>query len=401
MDLDIQRNAILVILHSNYLKNNAGVEKVVLEQQNICKSLGITFVAVFPLIDVKEIRGHHIYIKTGKYSLIVNGESKGIFELEELKIRIEKLNFNAVFIHQLKGYKYNNNLIQYIKNFTCDVYYYIHDYATICYNHTLLKNNKSYCGYSGIKFSKCCNCRFFVLGCKTHQFYKKLFNECENLKMIFPSDTIQKIWLDVFGHKFKSRCRVIPNQKFSDEVYKINKDMQFNKIRIAYIGYQNKVKGWESFKKINEINRGQFELYVLGSCTEKLKGVKVVPVSFIDNGPNAMVDAIKNNNIDMALLWSIRPETYGFTFYESYVAGTYILTNNDSGNISHMTKKLKCGKSFESDTELFNFLSDINCVKEALKKYYKENITRCREMIANDEIFNLIELQTGDCNEQH
>lgn len=399
LDLDIQGDAILTILHSNYLKNNAGVEKVVLEQQNICMDLGMTFIAVFPMIDIKKIRGHHIYIKTGKYSLIVNGILKGIYELEELKRIIEKANFNTIIIHHLNCYKHNNNLIEYIKGFTCPVYYYIHDYATICYNHTLLKNNKTYCGYDGIKFSKCFNCRFFMLGHKANKFYKKLFNECQNIKLIFPSDFVQKIWLDIFGDNYKSRCRVISNQKFSDGVYQINKDVTFKKIKIAYIGYQNRVKGWEYFKKISEINKGQFELYVLGSCTEKLKDVKIIPVSFIDNGPNAMVEAIKANDIDIALLWSTRPETYGFTFYESYVAGTYILTNKDSGNISYMVKKLKCGNSFETAMELFEFLSDINSVKEVLREYYRENIVRPREVVANDEIFNLVKEQTGDYDE--
>ena len=396
MYLDIQGNAILAILHSDYLKNNAGVEKVVLEQQNYCMDVGIAFVAIFPLIKIKEINGHHLYIKTGKYSLIINGKSKGIFELEELKKIIEKVNFNTVVIHHLNCYQLNNKLIQYIKSFTCRVYYYAHDYASICYNHTLLKNNKNYCGDNGIKFAKCYNCIFFAIGYKTHKFYKKLFNECQNIKIIFPSDIVQKIWLGIFGEEYKSRCKVIPNQKFSNEMYQINRDIQFKKIRIAYIGYQNRVKGWESFKKICEINQGIFEMYVLGSCTERLNDVKVIPVSFIDKGPDAMVNAIKDNNIDIAFLWSTRPETYGFTFYESYIAGTYILTNKESGNVSYMTKKLKCGKSFESENELFDFLSDINEVKQVLRIYYTKNTSRPCKIITNDEIFNLEKLENGD-----
>ncbi|MGD1816186.1 MAG: hypothetical protein ACPKNR_04050 [Pleomorphochaeta sp.] len=396
MNIDVSRKSILTILHSNYLKNNAGIEKVVLEQQNICMDLGITFISVFPLINVLKIGSHHIYIKTGKYALIIDGKLKGYYIFAKLKEIINKINLEAVIIHQLMGYKHNNCLIKFIKSFVCPIYYYIHDYSTICYNNVLLKNNKVYCGCSRISLRKCYNCRFFVLGLIDHQFYKNLFNKCETIQFVFPSNTIKKIWLDVFGDKYKNKCRVIPNEKFSDEVYELNKDTKFEKIRIAYIGYQNIVKGWESFKKINNINKDQFELFVLGRCTEQLEGVKVIPVSFIDNGPNAMVNAIKDNNIDIAFLWSIRPETYGFTFYESYISGTYIITNNNSGNITYMTKKLNCGKSFESDIELFDFLSDFNCLKNELKDYYGKNTTRSCEMIANDEIFSLFQVNTGD-----
>ena len=46
-----------------------------------------------------------------------------------------------------------------------------------------------------------------------------------------------------------------------------------------------------------------------------------------------MVETLRNHNIDVAFLWSICPETFSFTLYESLSAGCAILTNRNSGNI--------------------------------------------------------------------
>jgi len=46
-----------------------------------------------------------------------------------------------------------------------------------------------------------------------------------------------------------------------------------------------------------------------------------------------MAETLRDHNIDVAFLWSICPETFSFTLYESLSAGCTILTNQNSGNI--------------------------------------------------------------------
>jgi hypothetical protein len=391
MSVENNRETIAVLLHSNYLANNAGVEKVVLEQQILCNDLNMDFVAIFPIIKVRKIHQRHIYIKSGNFKLVKNGIVKGEYKFEEIINLLTSMNIKSLLIHHFIGYKLGDVLIDFVKMFQCPIFYYIHDYATICSNHTLLKNNKRFCGSEGIKFTKCFNCRFYYSGIKRVNFYKKFFEECRNIQLVFPSETIKTIWLGVYGKENEDRCHVVPNQKFSKETTNIKKDKTFEKIKIAYIGYQNRVKGWEAWKKICNLNKEVLVPFVLGSCHEILDNVQVVNVSFIENGPNAMIDAIINNDIDIAFLWSTRPETYGYTFYESYIGGSFILTNNDSGNISHMTKKLDCGKSFDSEQELINYLSNVENVRNDLKKHAGKYPNNPKNLITNDYIFKLID----------
>lgn len=396
---DKSKEVVLAIVHSNYLQSNAGVEKVVLEQQKICSNLNLNFIVIFPDVKIKKFLNHDVYINLQKYNVVIDGKLKEKLNKKELKKFIQSLNIKFILIHHLNLYTKNNKLIKYIKTFSCPIYYYIHDYATICYNHTLLKNNKNYCGEDGIKFGKCFNCRFFLLGCKNHRFYKKLFNECNHIKLIFPSEISRDIWIGVFGNRYLNRCNIIPNQIFSEDLIQLEKDKKYNQINIAYIGYQNIVKGWNVFKKIVKLENKFLKFFVLGNCKEKLENVKVYPVSFIKDGENAMINAIKSNNINIAFLWSVRPETYAFTFYESYLSGAYIITNHKSGNISYMTKKLKCGKSFENELELSEFLNDSDNLKKTLEDYYKNFNKRPKELIANDYIFKLEKYENGDYNE--
>jgi hypothetical protein len=53
----------------------------------------------------------------------------------------------------------------------------------------------------------------------------------------------------------------------------------------------------------------------------------------------SMVEALVHNKIDVAFLWSLCPETFSFTLYESIAAGCFVLTNRDSGNIGAYVKE--------------------------------------------------------------
>jgi hypothetical protein len=391
MSINSSKETIVVLLHSNYLINNAGIEKVVLEQQNLFMDLDLNFVAIFPIIIVRKIKGRHLYINTGMFKLIINGKENGEYRFEEISDLLGSINIKGLLIHQLIGYKRNDTLINFIKMFNCPIFYYIHDYGTICSNHALLKNNKKFCGTDGVNFKKCFNCRFYLPSIRRIKFYNKLFVECKSIRFVFPSEFIKSIWLSIYGSEFEKKCHVIPNQKFSTEINNISRNKTLEKIKIAYIGYQNRVKGWDTWKKVANINHDVYEPYILGRCQEKLKNVKEVNVSFIENGPNAMVEAIKNNEIDIAFLWSTRPETYGYTFYESYIGGTFIITNKDSGNIAEMVKRLNCGISFDSEEELINYLNNPERLKNDLNRNLQKYPSRPIEVVTNDEIFKLIE----------
>ena len=56
-----------------------------------------------------------------------------------------------------------------------------------------------------------------------------------------------------------------------------------------------------------------------------------------------MTKALRDNDIQVALLWAKWPETYSYTFYESLSANLYIITNRVSGNITNQVEERRCG----------------------------------------------------------
>jgi hypothetical protein len=104
--------------------------------------------------------------------------------------------------------------------------------------------------------------------------------------------------------------------------------------------------------------------------------MKWVNVSVSMDNRFAMVEALKDNKIDVAFLWSLCPETFSFTLYESLAAGCFAVTNKDSGNIqSYLKQNTKRGLVLENEESLFKLFSG-NDLDTLVKDYQKNGIPR-------------------------
>ncbi len=85
-----------------------------------------------------------------------------------------------------------------------------------------------------------------------------------------------------------------------------------------------------------------------------------------------MVDALRDNNIDAAILWSLTAETFSFALHEALAAGCFIITNRHSGNIQYYIRQNpKYGIVLENDKELIELLQSNKL--EALIAEYQAN----------------------------
>ena len=121
--------------------------------------------------------------------------------------------------------------------------------------------------------------------------------------------------------------------------------------------------------------RQYYDLYHIGSNDHYSYNVKSVPYSFANGGIMSAVNALEKNGIDIVILWSIVPESYSYTLFESVAAGIPVITNTMSGNI-YETVRLNgesIGVICNDDKKLFEFLSNIDEVKKVIdyprKKY--------------------------------
>ena len=79
--------------------------------------------------------------------------------------------------------------------------------------------------------------------------------------------------------------------------------------------------------------------------------------------------------IDIAFLWSICPETFSFTLYESLAAGCYVITNPASGNIQDVIKKdTQLGMVYPTETEMLAAFDSADLIETNI--YFRKNVRR-------------------------
>jgi hypothetical protein len=83
-----------------------------------------------------------------------------------------------------------------------------------------------------------------------------------------------------------------------------------------------------------------------------------VPVSFLTDGSGAMREALVAARIDVAIMWSLWPETYSFTTSEAISAGCVIIASSTSGNAAELVRRYDAGVVAESEAELRRVLLD-------------------------------------------
>ena len=96
-----------------------------------------------------------------------------------------------------------------------------------------------------------------------------------------------------------------------------------------------------------------------------------------------MVVELMKNSIDISFLWSIWPETYSYTYYESFAAGSFVITNNLSGNIADQVRNNKNGIVLEDYSELIDLLSNEDYLSYLVEnnKYRIDNIEKNNEFL--------------------
>ena len=361
------------------------MEKVILEQSDVANKRGYTFIAVYPNCNNITFKGHVLVHRFQSYGVHINKGEATTMDKQSLLQLLLSYKIEKVFIHSLIAYSFDqiNEILKHLPQ--ASMFFYVHDYKSVCDGHNLLKNKRRYCGSDGLKFNKCCNCRFYIPGIISTCRYRQLFRAHPNMKFIFPSELAKTVWQGTYDYVDVDRLIVLPHQVLSTETLKYVRN---DRPRLAYIGYKSFNKGWNVFRKLVEnINKSgcDVELFVLGKTNEHLPNVQEVEVSFQKDGPDAMVDAIRRHKIDFAFLWSPWPETYSYTFFESYVGGAFVLTNVNSGNIAASTERFDCGRVFENEKELFGFFSD----EKALRKLHQQTIVRPKQLFFNSDFINL------------
>lgn len=377
-------NYVLAVSCADYLVSLGGTEKVQHEEQEELLKRNISYIQIYPYQTCQDFS-----IRSSTDQLIgVNIDSNpvGVFTIMQLGLVLQILNrcriTNPVAIHVHHLLRFSFFGIKNLITVVCakKLRIFVHDYYTVCQQFNLLRNGEEFCGDLKGNVGDCRNCKLgddrILHASKLICFFKGL-----DAEIITPSKVAANIWGKCYPDH-QSKIRVIPHQIIKQQSDSKLKQQRLNNLnspsylpKIAYLGYESMIKGLETWwRLISEQSLSKkYRFFHLGTSGMNFPSVAYIPVSILSDGPEAMIRALKKNNIDIAFLWSLCPETYSFTLHESFAANCFVVTNKRSGNIAERIKETQRGIVFDNETEMLSFFNDVSGVKQLVAKNLEQN----------------------------
>lgn len=367
-----QKDYVLSISFANYLKGISGMAKVLMEHQKMYNNKSVGYVNLFV---VKKYLFQEKMTAFCYYGLVINGEYKGIYSIEQIINFIKSWddqgkNLIDIHLHHLLYVK-----LKQIDKLLCHIdavpiKLYLHDYYTVCWNYTLLKNGESYCGPQKMCPSKCNDCRFYYRSKpRVDQIQELLAKYKKRILVVSPSEATKNIWLESYP-EFREQTIVIEHQK---EIGKYRENLKplssCETISIAFLGMPAEHKGWKQWQMMVENYKEDYRFVVFNSSDEEYQNMEKVKIQYSPGNLSAMTKALRDNDIQVALLWAKWPETYSYTFYESLSANLYIITNRVSGNITNQVEERRCGIILEDVNELYQLFGDKEELRERINDF--------------------------------
>lgn len=387
----MRSKCVISISHSNYLYKGAGTEKCMRETRNILISKDIHYLQIFSFEKYSNL--YKFSDMSNKVGVNYDDTFLGIYTYSSLlsllnNVSIENktefigIHINNVINHDLCLLK------EFIQSIKLPVIVWLHDYSSICdVSPILLDGNGVCCNNFSKNLSICTKCSKYLNSFEENDvfdFYNQINDSIKHI--IAPSESVKRNTLVRYTF-WNNKISVRPHLKFSDKVKR--KDVSYP-IKIAFVGGKYSHKGYREWQELTNVfkDNKNYQFYYLGSSiSDTVDYIKDIRVDVATQGENAMKNAIRNNNIDIAFLWSKCQETYSYTYYESFCSGARIITNEKSGNIAEQTIKNKSGLVLENVNELIELMSNFDEFKKKINSldgcYFANYET-------NDSIENLV-----------
>lgn len=390
--LNLNNKYVLSFGFANYLHGRGGVDKVIAEHQELLNYNNISYIFISKY--QKVIGSYSLF--SNLFSVVIDG--KFICFADEIKIyRIlcllsdKKYALVGAFIHHFMDV--DLQFMQKLLNCAeCPIFFYVHDFYSVCIQYNLLRNDEEYCGDDECSEKKCSYCKYF----QTNLLYKKNFDYFfekyyDRLQIIAPSKCAGEIWIKSHP-EFVNKLSIISHQKIvlSESIHRKNEISK--PIKVAFIGSKVKVKGWKECKNLFDSikNDKRYELIYCGSYDVEEKYIKKIDVHVKSGNLGAMTDSLQQEKVDCVILWSIWPETYAYTYFEAWASDCYIITNENSGNIVYSVKQNKNGIVLKNENDLKEIF--LNGKIFDLINTYRANNIKCPErLLINNEILALLD----------
>ncbi|WP_026497686.1 hypothetical protein [Butyrivibrio sp. WCD2001] len=386
---------IITVSYGNYTKSNGGTDKVIFTHQKMLNDKGVSVIHLCPLFRI----GMHFKVKTDRiWQILVDGIFHGYCYTEELckelyRLSKEGIEPSNIFIHHLRDVNIDE-LTTIVKYIDVPIYFYLHDYMTVCCSAGLINDKEEFCGPEEPSDIKCANCSYRKNGNYQREEKTKEFLKCFSNRITFiaPSDAAKKVWVHTYK-EYEGKVKTIYHQKQIGQ-YEGNHELlrDDEPLKIAFVGYQSPLKGWNIWKKAIEKCHAESlneMFYQFGRVQDHMDFVEEVGVDYRSD-KESMVAKLRDNGIHVAVLWSIWPETYSYTYYEASASNAFILTNAESGNMADQVVRNENGIVADNKDDLTNILLNEKALREKVNEFRRSEYISTEKLEENDDLLTLI-----------
>lgn len=373
---------IVSLSHDDYLKVTGGSQLSTSDEQRKALRTGLSYLHIFPFTKHSTLADENAPLYLG---INLDGMHLGNTEANELIATLRELNDKQLVqlsIHHSMGFNIKT-LQAFLSLADGKASFWLHDYFSLCPSYNLRRNDKEFCGAPEISSNSCRLCRYLEQRKLQMPIFERLFRDY-HLEVIAPSQFVCELWQSRFP--VEARTHIIPPARLSWQQPINNRDLS-DSLRVGFLGYPLDFKGWDTWMKLVEKLDGdhRYNFYQFSSQEGQTGNYKRIEVQVTKQDRLAMVDALRWNQIDVALLWSTVAETFSFTLHEALAAGCFILTNPKSGNIQDYIRRNPNRGLVLADEEALKNLFETGAILEKVKEYQKDGKPQASLIFGNLE----------------
>lgn len=318
--------------HDNYTQSAGGLQFCVRHEGDLFVRMGHDHLHLFPASSWSTVR---VEGEPGPLGALLNGRRLGVFDpgtVRDVLAMVRPSGRLSFAIHSLLGHA---------PDATADILeavglnagtFWLHDFASLCAGFHLQRNDVVDCAAPSPDSAACGVCAYGAFRSRHTEAHRRLFERL-SLTVAAPSQTTLDFWRSrtnlpacatrvVPLARLVSQGRVPPTPKRA--------------LRVAFLGMPSPLKGWPIFRELamSLAHDPRYEFLHLGGRPDPAVPAAFHAVMATADRPRAMVEAVKDLEVDVAVIWPLCRETFSFTAYETVAGGAMVVTGPDSGNVA-------------------------------------------------------------------
>lgn len=343
----------LTFSHDDYTAIPGGVQLCIRLESEAVQAAGRTHLNLHPAPPGQTIE---VEREDSLVQLHLDGRSVGCFSYADVAASLAAWSGGrpaSIAVHSLIGHSVDGVLQLAAAVQAPDSYVWLHDFSSLCANYALMRNDVEYCGAPDLLSNACTLCAYGQRRPIHLAEHARLFDVLD-VTVLAPSSAAADLWADRFPGRHEVRvhphARLVPRPGSRQKA-------RTGPLHVAFPGMATLHKGWPVFSELVRRFEGdpRYSFHHLGRSPDpRVPGVAFTRVAPGEAEREPMIAAIDALDIDVAVVWSVWPETFCFTAYEAAAGGAFVLTGPLAGHVVELASQAGRGFVARDEDHLFS-----------------------------------------------